>query len=407
MSGPGGYHRVMSHHPVFHTGMPHHAQGHPQQHRPPYRHTPHHAQTAHPPSHPPPHQHTHHPSPSPSPAPATSRPPDRREEKFAMPPLPVSVLSPTDAQAYFAKCVSRTHIGHTVDIRSVNWSCSGDVLASAGGDSVVRTWTVDSSGQVKGEELGRHKEAVNMIQFHPTSKSVAVSIGKDKHVMMWDTRVRKQTLLVSTASENMNCAFSPDGRTVAVGDAKEKMHFLDVRAGKISNVHEFSYQLNEFTWNKSGDRMFVASGNGIVETLHYSTMQVEYDIHPHASSCYAIDLDSSGRFLATGGGDSMATLWNVDDMTLLRTFGTLDGNVRNVSLSHDAQFLASCGEDSVVDISHCESGLSVYHVPCSAPLSSVAWSPKHYLLGVGGEEKGGSGGNMPIVRIYGFHRPPQ
>jgi WD40 repeat protein len=71
--------------------------------------------------------------------------------------------------------------------------------------------------------------------------------------------------------------------------------------------------------------------------------------------------------MAVGSADASVSLWDIQDLICLRTFGELDWPVRTVSFSHDGSLLAMGSEDRVIDIVCCFKNLvglsmtSAYH----------------------------------------------
>jgi len=72
------------------------------------------------------------------------------------------------------------------------------------------------------------------------------------------------------SGENINLAWSPDGHTIAVGNKEDLISFLDVRTGKTKSVEQFKLEVNEFSWNKTGDLFFLTTGQGSIIIHRYS-----------------------------------------------------------------------------------------------------------------------------------------
>ena len=60
---------------------------------------------------------------------------------------------------------------------------------------------------------------------------------------------------------------------------------------------------------------------------------------------------------ATGGGDALVTIWDLDDLVCLRTYARMDMPVRTVSISHDSRYLAYASEDSTIGIVSVQTGV--------------------------------------------------
>lgn len=52
-------------------------------------------------------------------------------------------------------------------------------------------------------------------------------------------------------------------------------------------------------------------------------MKLIYTQPAHSSNCICIKFDPSGQYFATGSADALMSLWDIDDLTCLRTFSRL------------------------------------------------------------------------------------
>lgn len=62
--------------------------------------------------------------------------------------------------------------------------------------------------------------------------------------------------------ENINIRWSPDGKTIAVGNKEDLVTFIDVRTCQKMTEKQFPYEVNEISWNNNGDLFFITNGNG-------------------------------------------------------------------------------------------------------------------------------------------------
>jgi THO complex subunit 3 len=51
-----------------------------------------------------------------------------------------------------------------------------------------------------------------------------------------------------------------------------------------------------------------------------------------------------------GSADALVSLWDVEDLACLRTFGRLQFPIRTVSFTHDSKMIASASEDLCIDV---------------------------------------------------------
>lgn len=251
----------------------------------------------------------------------------------------------------------------------------------------------------------------------------------------------KCTAKVDTEGENINICWSPDGNDIAVGDKNDKITFIDTRTNQIKFTKDFRYEVNEFTWNLANNLFCVTTGQGNIELYDYPSFEQIATGRGHTSSCYSVEADPSGNYLAAGSADGSVSLWDMESMNCVRSFGKLTQvssfdvvpryltalcrhPVRTLSFSFDAQYIAYASEDHFIDIvssliheavcqidtlivhqSHVQSGESVKNIECSAAMNTVAWSPRDYYLAYAGDETASDGKYAGNLRIFSMKDP--
>jgi len=87
----------------------------------------------------------------------------------------------------------------------------------------------------------------------------------------------------------------------------------------------------------------VTTGEGKTRILSYPDLEpvlhlnykgqprTEFMLHGHTSSCLTTELQPTGRYLATGGSDSIIALWDTTDWICQRTITNMVGPVRSIS----------------------------------------------------------------------------
>ncbi|CAI5946753.1 unnamed protein product [Closterium sp. NIES-65] len=294
-------------------------------------------------------------------------------------------------------------------VHSVVWNCLGEKLGSGSVDQTIRVWQVDPSGQSNSSkhrevELRGHSESVDNLCWDPLHPDLLASASQDKSVRIWDTRSARCQQSVTLKGENINVTYKPDGTHIAVGNSADELTILDVRKLKPIHKRKFTYELNEFAWDRTGSIFLVTTGTGAVEVLGYPSLQTLDTLHAHTAGVYSLAIDPLGRYFAAGSADALVSLWDMQHMLCVRTFTRLEWPVRTVSFSHDGRYLASASEDLFVDIAEVETGRSVHQIPSWAAMNSVEWNPKHLLLAYASDDDG-KHSSPGVFRVFGFDSP--
>lgn len=107
----------------------------------------------------------------------------------------------------------------------------------------------------------------------------------------------------------------------------------------------------------------------------------EFTLRGHTSSCISVELQPIGRYLATGGTDSIINLWDTTDWICQRTLTEMVGPVRTISFTYDGSYIVGGSDEGAgLEISHVETGESVHIVKTAGPCPVVQWHPTKYLL---------------------------
>lgn len=343
-------------------------------------------------------------------------------------------------------------LAHERKVNSLDFNISGKYLASASLDQTIRVWdaerallsasTSSSSSSAVGGSLQHssssrgvvggggppsanaaavpnarllgHRDSVEQIRFSPIHEDELVSVSCDKTVKFWDVRQKKEVQSIPTHGENINVAWSPNGKTVCVGDRNDTLTFIDCTAmrtvksasGKevevkhrkpISRKVFKDTEVNEFSWDreKDTDKFFVLTGGGKIQCNIWDekkyTIKNVHEFDAHTGGCYTIAFDPSEKktHFAVGSADSLVSIWNIPvGYMCLRTVARHETPVRTVAFSHDGNFLASASEDDFIDICDPVSSKRVCEpIFVRAPMNALAWHPKTYALAYAGDQE--------------------
>lgn len=169
--------------------------------------------------------------------------------------------------------------------------------------------------------------------------------------------------------------------------------------------HQQPVQTNQvfFCWSRK--RLYVGTGKGQVRILSYPDFEPvisyaydrsaidgtdaadEYALKGHTGSCLSVELSPNGKYLASGGTDSLVCLYDTKDWICNRTLTDLTGPVKSLSFTWDGFYLVAGSDAEVqpgqatgIDCYHCESGERVHTFKTASSSSVVAWAPTRYQL---------------------------
>jgi WD40 repeat protein len=132
--------------------------------------------------------------------------------------------------------------GHTGPVNSVAFSPNGKILASGSFDNTIRFWDVATGNNmatmkavpkisvtVNGSSTVGVAVSANSIAFSPDGKTLAVGNGEET-VGLWDVATHKSIAILRGHIGLATVAFSPDGKLLAVGNYDGTIKLWDVAA---------------------------------------------------------------------------------------------------------------------------------------------------------------------------------
>lgn len=178
--------------------------------------------------------------------------------------------------------------------------------------------------------------------------------------------------------------------------------------------HQQNVRTNQIAFTWKGDRVFATTGVGSTRILTFpdfkSAMRYNYPVRAgesdefvlrgHTSSAVSVELSPTGRWLATGGTDSMIALYDTQSWLCSRTITKTAGPVRSLSFTFDGSYIAGGSEGGMfypmarvtrrtvltsiteagVHISHVETGEHVHTIKSAGNCPFVSWAPTKYCL---------------------------
>lgn len=278
---------------------------------------------------------------------------------------------------------------HSGGIASTHFSPDGSLVASGGGDKVIRVWDVKTGKELHtwkgpssftcvvrfspdgktlaaagyesgtgnaiyrfnlatGKELprlaGHATGGVRRLLFTPDNKRI-VSGGFDGFVRVWDVESAKEVRSFKTETGTVyGLALSPDGRTVATA-GRDGLRVWDVATGR-EQPHDAMNKHNCVAVTFSPDGKMIASGdNTSVTVWELATGKDVMTLKGFKGEVSYLIYSADGRTLFTSSYDKMVRMWEVRTGRMVHEVEAHGGWVWGLALTSDEKRLASCSVD--------------------------------------------------------------
>jgi WD40 repeat protein len=235
---------------------------------------------------------------------------------------------------------------------AVAYAPDGKTLATGSGDGRIRLWDT-VTGAIRAELPVRAGHG-NGLAFSSNGRELA-SVGRDGALCLWDVGRRRLRRVVQVAGGDNYphaVAYSPDGRAVAVGEAKGKVTLRDASSGEI--VRSFgpaTHMVFALAFCAEGQFLAVAGGLGGLVVWEAGSGREVLRV-PALGSEGALAVAAWDRYLAVGYHSGLVRLYDVATGRSLARFRGHTAPVVTLAFAPGGAVLASAGWDSTVRLWH-------------------------------------------------------
>ncbi|SET95117.1 TIR domain-containing protein [Geodermatophilus poikilotrophus] len=300
--------------------------------------------------------------------------------------------------------VSRTLFGHTNQVHGVAFTRDGRVLASGGGDGVVRLWDVATAGE---RATLQHGGEVWSVAFGRDDRLLA-SGGRDGLVRLWDPATgRPDGPALEHGAAVWSTAFSADGRFLASGGSDGVVRVWDVASRQPHGdpLTGGSGWVQSVAYSSTGV-VAAAGDDGVVRMWDSGSGRLLHELVGHEDEVNTIAFSPDGGVLASGGWDATVRMWDTRTGEVLHTLPATSAEhvVRGLAFSADGALLASSSSDDTASVWSVASGQPVGQSFVGHPqdVDGLAFSPDGRQLATAGWD--GTVRLWEVVETYSVSR---
>jgi WD40 repeat protein len=237
--------------------------------------------------------------------------------------------------------------GHRRSVMSLSISKDGKTLASISQDFTIRLWDLAAGKELR--KLDAPRGAYYDLSFSPDGLILA-SCGQN--LTIWKTQTHEviREFELKIRGWLTTLAFSPDGKTLAVGSQDGIIRFWDtVDWKKIRQVQAHAQGVHSLAFSPNGRFLASAGEDGLLSLRNAATGKEVHSLckrGPRGCSRLAFSPDS--KLVAwTWGAEGAIRLFEVATGSEVRQFKVFRYGIASVAFSPDGKTLASASESTV------------------------------------------------------------
>merc|ERR1712190_458259 len=238
--------------------------------------------------------------------------------------------------------------------------------------------------------MGGHRGWVTSIATTYEQSNLVVSASRDKTLMIWELTPGETTSgyarksLTGHSQPVSSVVLSSDGQFALSGSWDSTMRLWDLNAGATVRTFQ-GHSKDVFSVAFSGDNRQIVSGSldktiKLWNTLAECKYTITEDMHTDWVSCVVFSPSAKMPLIVSAGWDKLVKVWNLSNCKLRTNLVGHTGVVYTVTVSPDGSLCASGGKDSTAMLWDVNDGKHLYSLDAGSTINALTFSPNFWLV---------------------------
>jgi serine/threonine protein kinase len=227
------------------------------------------------------------------------------------------------------------------------------------------------------------------VAFSPDGKTLAMGID-DGSVKLWHPEAGRGVRLTLTGHTGpvWSLSFSPSGKTLATASDDGTVKLLDPATGEERKTLRLGTPVRAVAFSPDGKLLVTGNRNGAVRIWDVATGTEPVKTKGHTGVVVAVAFSPNGKLVASASGDKTVKLWHAATGREQLPLQGHTGGVYSVAFSPDGKTVASGGWDKTVRLWDVGTGENLATLRGhTQDVWAVAFSPDGRTLASAGEDR--------------------
>lgn len=233
-----------------------------------------------------------------------------------------------------------------------------------------------------------HKDCVYCLG-NSSYKNHFLSAAGDGMLVLWDiNNPDNGELIVKIPNSIYAINYIKQNNQLIIGQNFSGIHLIDLNTKKeVASLHlteSYIFDIQHF-----GDILLIATGNGEVHIVQYSSLSKLHTIKESAKSARSIAVNPVLKEFAVAYSDFSIRIFSLNSFSLLQTIQAHQNSVFTVKYSPDGKYLLSGSRDAHLKIWNCWNHYELHErvVAHMFAINSIDFSPNGLLFATGSMDK--------------------
>ncbi|MGH9531072.1 MAG: WD40 repeat domain-containing protein, partial [Terriglobales bacterium] len=232
----------------------------------------------------------------------------------------------------------RTVTAHGGLVKTLAFSRDGRFFATGGDDKSIKVWDA-AKGYLLQKIPDAHSGSVVALAFSPDGSLLASVGGQDLKIFDTSSWAPLRTIHVRMT---FTLAFSPDGALVATAD--QDINLWDPRRGnQVRTIKAETRGINTLAFSPDGRTIAVGTSERTVKLFDTASGALQHKLSGHSGPVWSVAFSSDGKLLASGSDDTTVKFWNTSTGDLLVTAASFQEATEWLVTTPDGLFDGSPG----------------------------------------------------------------